>query len=89
MLHGHRSLPQVGAQDPELRNSPIADEEDEETDVVPRRIVASATGPPGAAACWYNGAQYDHGTYVVSGSQVLRCHYGVWMDSGSADERNP
>ena len=83
MLHGHhRSLPQVGAQDPELRNSPIAEEEDEETDVVRQQL-------PGAAACYFNGAEYAHGNYVVSGSQVLRCHYGVWMDSGSADERNP
>lgn len=82
MLHEHRSLPQVGAQDPELRNSPIAEEEDEETDVVRQQL-------PGAAACWYNGTEYDHGSYVVSGSQVLKCHYGVWIDSGSADPRNP
>ena len=82
MLHAHRSLPQVGAQDPELRNSPIAEEEDEETDVVRQQL-------PGAAACYFNGTEYAHGNYVVSGSQVLRCHYGVWMDSGSADERNP
>ena len=82
MLHEHRSLPQVGAQDPELRNSPIADEEDEDTDVVRQQV-------PGTAVCHFNGTEYGHGTYVVSGSQVLRCHYGVWIDSGSADSRNP
>ena len=82
MLHGHRSLHQVGAQDPELRNSPIADEEDEETDVVRQQL-------PGAAVCYFNGSEFPHGTYVVSGSQVLRCNYGVWTDSGSADEGNP
>jgi hypothetical protein len=82
MLHGHRSLPQVGAQDPELRNSPIAEEEDEETDVVLQQL-------PGAAVCYFNGAEYANGTYVASGSQVLRCSYGVWIDSGSADARNP
>jgi hypothetical protein len=82
MLHEHRSLPQVGAQDPELRNSPIADEEDEDTDVVRQQV-------PGAAVCLFNGAEFPHGAYVASGSQVLRCSYGVWIDSGSADERNP
>jgi hypothetical protein len=82
MLHEHSSLPQVGAQDPELRNSPIADEEDEDTDVVRQQL-------PGAAVCWFNGAEFAHGAYVASGSQVLRCSYGVWVDSGSADPRNP
>ena len=78
----HRSLPQVGAPDPELRNSPIADEEDEETDVVRQQL-------PGAAVCYFNGTSYPNGAYVASGSQVLRCSYGVWIDSGSADSRNP
>ena len=82
MLHEPRSLPQVGAQDPELRNSPIAEEEDEDTDVVRQQL-------PGAAVCWFNGSEYAHGTYVTSGSQVLRCSYGVWVDQGSADPANP
>jgi hypothetical protein len=82
MLHEHSSLPQVGAPDPELRNSPIADEEDEDTDVVRQQL-------PGAAVCYFNGAEFVHGTYVASGSQVLRCSYGVWIDSGSADPTNP
>jgi hypothetical protein len=82
MLHEHSSLPQVGAQDPELRNSPIADEEDEDTDVVRQQL-------PGAAVCYFNGTEYAHGTFVASGSQVLRCSYGVWIDSGSSDSRNP
>ena len=82
MLHQeHRSLPQVGAQDPELRNSPIVDEEDEETEIVRQQ--------QGAAACLFNGKEFAHDTYVASGSQVLRCNYGVWIDSGSADPRNP
>ena len=82
MLHEHSSLPQVGAPDPELRNSPIADEEDEDTDVVRQQV-------PGAAVCYFNGAEFAHGTYVASGSQALRCSYGVWIDSGSADPSNP
>jgi hypothetical protein len=82
MQSQHRSLPQVGAPDPELRNSPIAAEEDEETEVVRQQA-------PGAAQCYFNNTPYPHGAYVASGSQVLRCSYGVWIDSGSADSRNP
>ena len=81
MTH-HHSIPQVGAQDPDLKNSPIAEEEDEDTDVVRQQV-------PGEPVCFYNGTGYKHGTYVVSGSQLLKCTYGVWVESGSADARNP
>ena len=81
MLH-HTSLPQVGAQDPELENSPIADEEDEDTDVVRQQV-------PGEPVCFFNGTSYKNGQFVASGSQVLKCSYGVWVESGSTDDRNP
>jgi hypothetical protein len=81
MLHEHRSIPQVGAQDPELRNSPIADEEDEDTDVVRQQV-------PGEPVCWFNGTQYEHGSYVVSGSLLLQCNRGVWVESAAEDPRN-
>jgi hypothetical protein len=82
MLHEHRSITQVGAPDPELRNSPIAEEEDLDTDVVRQQV-------PGEAVCWFNGAEFRNGAFVASGSQVLVCSYGVWVDAGSIDERNP
>jgi hypothetical protein len=44
---------------------------------------------PGEPVCFYNGAEYSHGSFVASGSQVLKCSYGVWVDAGSADPRNP
>jgi hypothetical protein len=78
----HRSIPQVGAQDPELENSPIAVEEDEDTDVVLQQV-------PGEPVCFFNGQSYPHGQFVASGSQVLKCSYGVWIESGSTDDRNP
>ena len=78
----HTSIPQVGAQDPELENSPIALEEDEDTDVVLQQV-------PGEPVCLYNGASYKHGQFVASGSQVLKCSYGIWVESGSTDGRNP
>ncbi|HVN41292.1 MAG TPA: hypothetical protein VMT50_00810 [Steroidobacteraceae bacterium] len=78
----HQNIPQVGAQDPELPNSPVADEEDEDTDVVRQQV-------PGEPVCLFNGRAFKHGEYVASGSQVLKCSYGVWVESGSTDERNP
>jgi hypothetical protein len=82
MLHEPSSLPQVGAPDPELRNSPIAEEEDFDTDVVRQQV-------PGEPVCWFNGSEYPHGTFVASGSLVLKCSYGVWVEAGSADPTNP
>ena len=82
MLRQHRSVLQVGAQDPELLNSPIAEEVDEDTDVVRQQV-------PGEPVCYFNGAEYPHGTYVASGTTVLQCSYGVWIESGSADPANP
>jgi len=45
MTH-HASIPHVGAQDPELKNSPIAEEEDEDTDVIRQQV-------PGEPVCWF------------------------------------
>jgi hypothetical protein len=78
----HSHIPQVGAPDPELENSPIAAEEDEDTDVVRQQV-------PGEPVCFFNGSSYKHGEFVASGSQVLKCSYGVWIESGSTDDRNP
>jgi hypothetical protein len=77
-----RSIPQVGTQDPELENSPIAGEEDEETDVVRQQVADEPV-------CFFNGVSYRNGDFVASGSQVLECSEGVWVDSGSTDTRNP
>lgn len=75
-------LREVGAMDPELQNSPIADELDEESDTLRQQV-------PGEPACYFNGRAYSSGDYVSSGTQVLKCHYGVWVDAGPADPRNP
>ncbi|PZN29999.1 MAG: hypothetical protein DIU71_13190 [Proteobacteria bacterium] len=75
-------VPKVGAMDPELRNSPVAEELDEESDTVRLQV-------PGEVLCWFNGQPYAHGACVQSGSQVLMCRDGVWVDIGSADPRNP
>ena len=75
-------LHKVGAMDPELRNSPIADEFDEDADTVRLQV-------PGEPVCFFNGRAFSNGEYVNSGGQVLKCRYGVWVDAGSADRDNP
>jgi hypothetical protein len=60
----------------------IAGEEDEETDVVRQQVADEPV-------CFFNGVSYRNGDFVASGSQVLECSEGVWVDSGSTDTRNP
>jgi Protein of unknown function (DUF1496) len=80
-MRHHPSIPHVGAQDPELKNSPIAAEEDEDTDVVRQQV-------PGEPMCWFNGRSFQDGSYVVSGSLLLQCSRGVWMESAAGDPKN-
>lgn len=71
----------VGAPDPELNTSPIADENDEETDVLRQEV-------PGEAVCFFNSQSYPTGTYVKSGTSLLKCDYGVWVPAGPSDPDN-
>lgn len=64
---------QVGAPDPDLKTSPILDENERE-DIEPE--VASAF-------CWFNGVASRVGEYVLSGHEVLRCEApGLWVRQG-------
>jgi hypothetical protein len=67
--------PQVGAPDPNRETSPIVGESSEdEVEVEP-----GGTG----AACYFNGVAYPVGSYVLSGSEVLRCEPpGLWVREG-------
>jgi hypothetical protein len=68
------SVAQVGAPDPELRNSPIIDVEDDE---LPTELEVE-TG-----VCYFNGVSYALGSYVCSGSELLHCvERGVWVRQG-------
>ena len=75
-------LPQVGSPDPELNTSPIAEEMDEEYDVVKQEV-------PGEPICYFNNKQYKNDENVCSGNARLRCNYGVWVREGSCDPDNP
>ena len=73
---------QVGDQDPELHNSPIADEfEDVEFDLHEE--------VPADSFCVFNDKKYAHGSFVCSGNTLLRCDSGVWIASGNSDPDNP
>jgi len=74
--------PEVGAPDPELKNSPIMEETDEEFEVLAQEVSE-------APACYFNGIAYADGAYVRSGTDLLRCTNGTWIREGSADPDNP
>jgi len=62
----------VGAQDPEQKNSPIALESDEETVLLREEI-------PEEPFCYFNAEAFPHDTVVKSGPLKLRCDYGIWV----------
>lgn len=67
-------VPQVGAPDPELKNSPIIDESEYDEQDGSRDLEIEQ------GACYFNGAAYPIGSYVESGSELLKCTGGgVWM----------
>lgn len=76
-------LMDVGAPDTDLVTSPIADTIDDEDFEALRLEV------PGEPACLFNGQRFDNGVFVRSGSQVMRCDYGIWVPAGPADPDNP
>ena len=66
----------------------------------PQQIADDVVGLDGAAAAWalsqrgVTDVLVAERNTVGSGmtgksSGIVRCHYGVWIDSGSSDERNP
>ncbi|GAB4350070.1 MAG: hypothetical protein Kow006_12400 [Gammaproteobacteria bacterium] len=74
--------PQVGAPDPEHRNSPIIEETDEEFEVAGQELGESPV-------CYFNGRAYQEGEFVCSGTELLRCYRGGWVRTGSCDPDNP
>ncbi len=70
-----REIPNVGAPDPELKMSPMLDEEEETLDTELE-----------AGACYFNGLSYAIGQYVRSGDEVLHCvERGVWVRQGEIE----
>ena len=70
------NMPKVGAADPELRTSPIL--EDEEGDTLDAELESGV--------CYFNGLAYPLGQYVRSGDEVLQCTgRGVWVRRGELE----
>jgi hypothetical protein len=68
----HRPL-QVGAVDPELKTSPILDEDEENLLELGHE----------SGACLFNGVSYAIGEYVLSGNELLHCEErGLWVRKG-------
>jgi hypothetical protein len=68
----------VGAQDPELKNSPVAWESDEDTEALREE-------EPGEAVCFFNGQAFDHEAVIKTGTELLRCDHGIWTPMESID----
>lgn len=70
-------LPQVGAPDPELKNSAIIDEFEYDEHAASRDLESEE------GICHFNSIEFPIGTYVLSGSEVLQCNgRGVWVRKG-------
>jgi hypothetical protein len=65
----------VGAPDPELKNSPILDRESEEFEMLDLELESGV--------CYFNAIAYRDGEYVCSGNELLHCERGVWIRKGS------
>ena len=72
----------VGAIDPELKTSPVLEETDEESYELRQAV-------PDGSVCYFNGEVFATGAIVRSGSAVLECRQGVWVEIGPGDPRNP
>jgi hypothetical protein len=72
----------VGAPDPELNTSPIDDESGDDVDTLRQQV-------PGEAVCYFNDKSYHNGSYVKSGTSILKCDYGIWIPAGPGDPDNP
>jgi hypothetical protein len=81
-MTGTSALTYVGAPDPELRNSPIISETDEDFESSGQEIDE-------LPLCYFNGVGYGQGTLVCSGSgELLRCENGAWILDGTCDPDN-
>ncbi len=70
-------VPQVGAADPERRNSPIQTDPGQSFELLREQVGDEAVG------CYFNDLLYDEGSYVLSGSTYLRCDLGIWAEVGT------
>lgn len=69
----------LGAPDPELRNSPIILDIDDEREIIDTEI-------PEERICYFNGESYPHGDYIKSATVILQCDRGAWVEADLPEE---
>ncbi len=68
----HQQAQQVGAPDPERRNSPIFDRWDSDELSLDSELESNG--------CYFNDQRYTFGEYVRSGDELLHCtERGIWL----------
>jgi hypothetical protein len=75
-------LRNVGAIDPKLKTSPVLEEMAEESYELRHQV-------PERSVCYFNGETFASGQLVRSGTAVLECREGVWVEIGPSEPRNP
>jgi hypothetical protein len=80
---GFEHAPQVGAADPERRNSPIQTDPEQSFELMREQIGDETAG------CYFNDLLYSEGSYVLSGSTYLRCERGIWVEAGTQTGLSP
>lgn len=75
----NKHLVDLGAPDPEQKNSPIILDIEDEREVMDTEI-------PEERVCYFNGEQYPHGSFIKSGTLVLECDRGAWVEAEAPDE---
>jgi hypothetical protein len=76
----HIDVPEIGAPDPERKNSPIIDDESQEAEFEDLEL---ETG-----VCYFNDVAYPLGQYVSSGNELLRCMgRGIWVRVGTSQSK--
>jgi len=71
--------PNVGAPDPELRNSPIFDSSDSDDLSFDLELEEGV--------CFFNNESFALGKYICSGNELLHCAgRGVWVREGSCHD---
>jgi hypothetical protein len=69
--------PQVGAADPERRNSPVQTDPEQSFELLREQVGDVSAG------CYFNDTFYREGSHVLSGTTYLRCEKGIWVEVGS------
>jgi len=75
--------PQVGAADPEHRNSPVQSDPEQSFELLRDQVGDEEAG------CYFNDVLYPEGSHVLSGNTYLRCERGIWREAGSRVPLSP